>query len=369
MRIIAHLDMDAFFAAIEERDNPRFAGLPIVIGADPNSPAGEGKGRGVVSTANYKAREYGIRSALPISKAWRFSEEAKRRGLPPAIFLPGDFEKYSRISGEIMAIIHQYSPLVEEASVDEAYFDLASAGSFEKAEKICRQIKKEIKEKERLTCSIGIGPNKLIAKIASDFKKPDGLTVVEEKAAEAFLEPLPIRKIPGIGPKTEAKFHALKIKTAKDLKKFSAERLEEMLGKWGVELYGKARGRDDSSIQTEWVAKSIGEQETFSQDTLEASFVLERLNALCRSVAGRFAKEDFSSAGRRADKTFKTVGITVRFSDFETKTRSRTLAKPASDSRILQIEALKLLLPFLDKRANPALKPIRLIGVKVEKLK
>lgn len=361
MRIIAHIDMDAFFAAIEERDNPRFSGLPIVIGADPNSPAGEGKGRGVVSTANYKAREYGIRSALPISKAWRFSEEAKRRGLPPAVFLPGDFEKYSRISEEIMAIIHQYSPLVEEASVDEAYFDLTPAGSFEKAGKICRQIKKEIKEKERLTCSIGIGPNKLIAKIASDFKKPDGLTAVEEKDAEAFLEPLPIRKIPGIGPKTEAKFHAHKIKTVKDLKKFSAERLEEMLGKWGVELYEKARGRDDSSIQTEWVAKSIGEQETFSQDTLEASFVLERLNALCQSIAGRFAKENF--------KTFKAAGITVRFSDFETRTRSRTLAKPVNDPRILQIEALKLLLPFLDKRANPALKPIRLIGVKVEKLK
>lgn len=358
--IIVHIDMDAFFAAIEERDNPRFSGLPIVVGADPNSPAGEGKGRGVVSTANYKAREYGIRSALPISKAWRLSEEAKRRGLPPAVFLPGDFEKYSRISGEIMAIIHQYSPLVEEASVDEAYMEFPK-NQWKKTITIAKKIKNEIWRTQKLTCSIGIGPNKLIAKIASDFKKPNGLTAVEEKDAEAFLEPLPIRKIPGIGPKTEAKFHALKIKTAKDLKKFSAERLEEMLGKWGIELYERARGRDDSSIQTEWVAKSIGEQETFSQDTLEASLVLERLNALCQSVADRLFKEGF--------KTFKTVGITVRFADFETKTRSHTLAKPASDPRILQVEALKLLLPFLDKRENPHLKPIRLIGVKVEKLK
>lgn len=356
MRIIAHLDMDAFFAAAEERDNPRFSGLPIVIGADPK----RGRGRGVVSTANYKAREYGIRSALPISKAWRFSEEANRRGLPPAVFLPGDFEKYARISAEIMEIIREYSPLVEEASVDEAYFDLTSAGSFEKSEKICRQIKKEIKEKERLTCSIGIGPNKLIAKIASDFKKPDGLTVVEEKDAEQFLETLPIRKIPGIGPKTEMVFNKIGVKTVSDLKKISKPKLEEMLGKWGIGLYEKARGQDNSPIQIEWTLKSIGEQETFSQDTLEASFILERLNALCQSVAGRLSKEGF--------KTFKTAGITVRFSDFETKTRAHTLAKTASDARNLQIEALKLLLPFLDKRANPALKPIRLIGVKVEKL-
>ncbi|MEK7123873.1 MAG: DNA polymerase IV [Patescibacteria group bacterium] len=364
MRIIGHLDMDAFFAAVEERDNPRFKGLPIIVGADPK----QGRGRGVVSTANYKAREYGIRSALPISKAWRFSEEAKRRGSPPAIFLPGDFEKYSRVSAEIMAIIRGYSPLVEEASVDEAYFDLSylaatppSGGIFKKAAEICQELKKEIFKKERLTCSIGIGLNKLIAKIASDFKKPDGLTGVEEKDAEAFLEPLPIRKIPGIGPKTEAKFHALKIKTVKDIKKFSRAELEELLGKWGIELYEKARGRDESPIQTEWVAKSIGEQETFGQDTLEANFVLERLNALCQSVAGRLLKEGF--------KNFKTVSITVRFSDFETKTRAHMLAKPANDTRTLQVEALKLLLPFLDKRANPALKQIRLIGVKMEKLK
>lgn len=355
-RIIAHLDMDAFFAAVEERDNPRFAGLPVVIGADP----ARGRGRGVVSTANYKAREYGIRSALPISKAWRFSEEAKRRGLPPAVFLPGDFEKYGRISEEIMAIVKKYSPRVEEASVDEAYFDLTSAGSFKKAEEICLQVKKEIKEKERLTCSIGAGPNKLIAKIASDFKKPDGLTVVEEKDAEKFLEPLPIRKIPGIGPKTEAKFYALKIKTVKDLKKIPAEQLKEILGKWGIGLYEKIRGRDDSPIQTKWIAKSIGEQETFAKDTLEANFVLERLNALCQSVAGRFAEENF--------KTFKTAGITVRFADFETKTRAHTLTKPASDARILQIETLKLLLPFLDKRENPKRKLIRLISVKIEQL-
>lgn len=160
MRIIAHLDMDAFFAAIEERDNPQFYGMPIAVGADPKS----GQGRGVVATANYKAREYGIHSALPISKAWQYSEAARRRGKPPVIFLPANFERYTEASEHIMAIIRAHAPLVEQASVDEAYFDISFFGSYAKAEKICRAIKGEIKEKEKVTASVGIGPNKLIAK-------------------------------------------------------------------------------------------------------------------------------------------------------------------------------------------------------------
>ena len=378
MRIIGHLDMDAFFAAVEERDRPELKGLPIVVGADPDG----GYGRGVVSTANYKAREYGIHSALPISRAWRLSEEAKKTGRPGAIFLRGNFEKYEKVSGSIMEIIKKYSPTVEQASVDEAYFDLTWKPSSQvgarlpsdwlSAETIAKKIKQEILQKEKLTSSIGIGPNKLIAKIASDFKKPDGLTAVREEDAEKFLEPMGVRKIPGIGPKTEEVLAARNIFLIKDIKKLSKEELIDMLGKWGESLYDKARGRDESPLVTEWIEKSIGEQETFQKDTLETDFLLKTLDCLCEDVFGRFKlsrNAAHSVAGGKSEfESFRAITITVRFADFETKTRARTVKEPVSDLKILEREALKLFMPFLDKRENPSGKKIRLLGVRVEKL-
>lgn len=348
--------MDAFFAAVEERDNPALLGLPIAVGSDPR----EGRGRGVVSTANYPARAYGIRSATPISIAWRLSEEARRRGKPGVVFLPVDFRKYGKASAAVMEILKRDSSLVEEASIDEAYFDLSFAGAFEKAREVCLKIKREIREKERLTASIGIGPNKLIAKIASDFKKPDGLTVVEEAEAEAFLENLPIRKIPGIGPKTEELFLKRGVKLVRDLKKFSREELRAMIGKWGLDLYEKARGRDDSELVEEYEAKSIGEQTTFFSDTLDSGFLFDELKKLCAGVCERFISSGF--------KTYKTISIIVRFADFETHTRAHTLRAPASDLKTVEIEAMKLLMPFLDRRENPRHKKIRLLGVRLEKL-
>src|SRR5258708_957778 len=243
-RIIAHIDMDAFFASIEERDRPRLQGLPLVVGADPE----EGKGRGVVSTANYKARAYGIRSALPISTAWKFSEAARRKGLPPAVFLTPNGAKYGFVSSKIIGTLRTYAEHVEPASVDEAYVDLSFAKTYEKAKEIAWKIKMQILANEQLTASIGIGPNKLIAKIASDRQKPDGLTVVREADAEKFLEPLGIRAIPGVGPKTEEQFKAHKVFTAGDGRRFSAEDLHVMMGKWGTELYEKLGGRDDSPL-------------------------------------------------------------------------------------------------------------------------
>ncbi|MDP2598275.1 MAG: DNA polymerase IV [Candidatus Liptonbacteria bacterium] len=356
MRIIAHLDMDAFFASIEERDNPRLKGKPIVVGADPQ----DGRGRGVVSTANYAARAYGIRSALPISTAWRYSEIARRQGKAPAVFVEVNFKKYEEVSARVMDIVRKYSEAVEEASVDEAYVDLSFTDSYNAAENLCQKIKSEIKDKERLTASVGIGPNKLIAKIASDMKKPDGLTVVREEDAEKFLELLPVRKIPGVGPKTEAMFSARGIKIVRDAKKFSQEELRAMLGKWGGELYEKVRGRDDSPIVTDWEAKSIGEQETFEKDSDDPNFLSVHLMALAEAVFVRFEKSDFS--------TFRTVTITVRFGDFTTKTRSMTLKNPVRDLATLKFEALKLFMPFLDKRENPGRKPVRLLGARIEKL-
>ncbi len=366
MRIIAHLDMDAFFAAVEERDKPRIQGKPIVVGSDPE----DGKGRGIVSTANYRAREYGIRSALPISTAWRFSEEARRAGKDPVVFLGVDFKKYGAVSDHIMKIItgvleHARPPKfpagnLERASVDEAYFDLSFSGSYKNAEDICRKIKNDIKGEERLTASVGIGPNKLIAKIASDIEKPDGLTIVREEEAEKFLEPLSLRTIPGIGPKTEAVFKKLGASRVFDLKKYSPDELKELLGKWGDELYKKIRGKDSSPIVEEYEAKSIGEQETFAEDTRDPGFLSSRLRELCAGVFESFKKSEFTS--------FRTLVVTVRFADFVTKNRSRTFQAPIHSKSTLEFESLKLLMPFFDKRENPSRKAIRLIGVRIEKL-
>lgn len=360
--------MDAFFAAVEERDKPRLKGRPIVVGSDPK----EGMGRGVVSTANYKAREYGIRSATPISTAWELSQEAKKQGKQEAVFLPVDFEKYGEVSSKIMEIIKKYvlaptlavgDPTVnvgfEEASIDEAYFDLSFSSSYEKAKKFCESLKREIFKKEKLTASIGIGPNKLVAKIASDLHKPNGLTVIKENDIDEFLDSLSIRKIPGIGPKTESFFKRIKVNTVKDLKKFSRKDLESKMGKWGGELYEKIRGKDNSPLVLNWEAKSIGEQETFMEDTKNSEIITRRLKSLSWQVYKRFKEDKF--------ETFKTIAIVVRFSDFETKTRAHTLKEPTNEQKVLEFEALKLLLPFLDKRENPKNKKIRLIGVRIEK--
>ncbi len=380
MRIIGHIDMDAFFASIEERDNPRLAGRPIVVGSDPE----DGKGRGVVSTANYAARVYGIRSALPISTAWRFSEAARKKGLPPAVFLDVNMRKYGEVSERIMEIVRRHVlpdskgiVLVEQSSVDEAYLDLSFAGSYEEAERVAREIKNDIKTKEWLTASVGIGPNKLIAKIASDRQKPDGLTVVREEDAEAFLEPLGVRVIPGVGPKSEAAFMKRGIRTVRDAKRMTKAGLIEMMGKWGAELYLKLRGRDDAPIVLEWIPKSIGEQTTFNEDipvnrSLKDRKALEAaLAALAKNVHRRLLRE---IADGMPFTTFRSIGITVRFSDFITKTRIVTLKEPVKASspvalKTIQFQALRLFMPFLDRRENPLIKAIRLLGVKVERFK
>lgn len=351
--------MDAFFASIEEAGSEIFKGKPIVVGSEPKN----GRGRGVVSTANYKAREYGIHSALPISVAWQLSEKAKAEGKPPAVFLPVDFERYEKAHQEIFGIIKNYSDLVEPASIDEFYFSAKGgpAEGWDYAEKICKKIKKEIKEKLKVTCSIGIGPNKLIAKIAAGVKKPDGLVIIKEKDSEKFLEVLPIRELPGIGPKTEKLLNDKGVKTIKDLKKFEKEKLRALLGKWGTDIYYKAQGIDDSPIVEDREAKSIGEQATFQHDTLNFIYIGEVFEKLCKSVFKRFLQSGF--------KSFKTVGITVRFSDFQTHTTAKTLKNCTDSEKEFKLQAVKILLPYMDKRKNPRKKLIRLIGVKLEKLK
>jgi DNA polymerase IV (archaeal DinB-like DNA polymerase) len=355
MRIVGHLDMDAFFAAVEERDTPRFHGEPIVVGSDPRG----GKGRGVVSTANYKARAYGIFSATPISKAWRLSEAAQRQGKPAVVFLSVDMKKYAAVSARIMDSIRRLVPLVEEAGIDEAFVDLSFTGSWPKAEALCREIKREILNQERLTCSIGIGPNKLIAKIASDRHKPDGLTMVQEQQAEEFLAPLSVRKIPGIGPKTEQAFAREGIRLVQDLKQFTRHELQERLGKRGLAVYERIRGRDDTPVLDAYEIKSISEQETFGEDTVDPAIIGNCLGQMCEGLIERLRAEGFAH--------FRTAVVTVRFADFQTKSRSYTLAQPTDSKAVLEFEALRLLVPFLDSRENPARKLIRLVGLRIEK--
>jgi DNA polymerase IV (DinB-like DNA polymerase) len=355
--IIAHLDMDAFFASVEVRDKPYLEGMPIVIGADPQG----GRGRGVVSTASYEARKYGIHSALPISKAWRFSEEAKKRGEPGVIFVTPEFHKYEESSRRVMAILRRYTTRVEEASIDEAYFDISDVGSFEKAKKIVQKIKNEIKREEGLTCSVGIASNKMLAKIAAQEEKPDGLTVILPAQSSDFLADKSVSVISGIGPKSAEIFTKKKIRTIREARKLSTDELISMFGKWGSELKERLLGFDDSPVVSEHeVAKSCGEQETFETDTLDLKFIMKKVNSMCVDVFGKIRAEGFTG--------FKTVVLTVRFADFETRTRSVTSKKIIKTAKALEQSVLALLFPFLDRQENPRMKKIRLLGVRAEKL-
>ena len=356
VRIIAHLDMDAFFAAIEERDTPALRGVPLVVGADPLG----GRGRGVVSTSNYLARAYGIHSATPISMAWRLSEAARRAGRPAVAFVSVDMPKYARVSDAIMGIVRRFIPVVEQASIDETYGDLSFTESYSAAVLLSQELKAAIHREARLTASVGIGPNKLIAKIASGMSKPDGLTVVCEEEAESFLAPLPLRAIPGIGPKTEVLLSTQGLRLVQDMKSLTVSQLDDLLGKRGVELYEKIRGRDTNPLEEYAEIKSISEQNTFEADTLDSQRLLCELQLLGKGVMDRLQQEGFRS--------FRTVVLTVRFADFKTMSRAHTMAEPAGDIVTLSREVLKLLLPFLDRRENPHRKLIRLLGVRVEKL-
>jgi DNA polymerase IV (DinB-like DNA polymerase) len=362
MRIIVHVDMDAFYAAVEERYNPALRGLPIAVGADPK----QGRGRGVVTTANYMARKFGIRSALPISRAWRLAEAARNRGEPATVFIPPNFRLYREVSARIMQILERSADAFEEASIDEAYLDLSSRGNFDAAVEHVMKIKAEIREREGLACSVGVGPNKLIAKIASGHEKPDGLTVITPESVIEFLDPLPVRTIPGIGPKGEAFLHQQNIRTIRQLREVPESTLTGWFGKWGERLFEKARGIDESPVSNEWTRKSIGEQETFSEDIESPSVVTDRVYRMAEAIIAKLRENNFVG--------FRALTLTVRFADFQTVNRSHSLKTgilvndDRAALRLLQQEALRLLLPFFDARENPKRKAIRLIGLRLEKL-
>jgi DNA polymerase IV (DinB-like DNA polymerase) len=356
-RIIAHIDMDAFFASVEERDKPYLRGLPIAVGSDPEG----GTGRGVVATANYPARAYGIHSALPIRRAWKLSEAAREAGKVPVTFIAPHMGKYERASRDVFSIIERTFPRVEHISIDEGYIDCSHLKSYTQARKVMAALKQQVKKEVGLTCSIGIAPSKMFAKIASEKEKPDGLVVLTPRFASTLLPTLPIGVIPGIGYKTQEVLARKKIKTVDDARKLSWEQLVDLFGSNGFTLYERIWGTDTREVATEVVdAKSIGRDETLRHDIHTFKEALPVIERTAKELYARMQDAGWASA--------RTLTAVVRLSNFTTFTRRATPKEPIASVRALETIGMKLLLPSFDIRDNPRKQGIRLIGLRLEGL-
>jgi len=343
MRVIMHVDLDAFFPSVEARANPELKGKPLVVGADPK----DGMGRGVVSSASYEARIFGVRSAMPISRAWKLC--------PDCVYLRPNFQLYVEASDNIMKILKSHADKFEQGGIDEAYIDVSGkVENFAEAKWLAKTIMDEILNQEHLSCSIGIGPNKIVAKIASDFKKPFGLTAVEEQEAKGFLYPLPVGKLPGVGPKTERRLLELKIETIGDLASTKQEALTRLFGVWGARLQKFANGIDEREVIEEYETKSIGRDITFEKDLDDEDQIIEALDDLAEEV-----HEEVVASHLR----FKTITVRVRYSHFETHTRAKSLMFPTSDLAIRKNSARRSIAPFI--RGG---RKVRLIGIRVSNL-
>ncbi|NLO77180.1 MAG: DNA polymerase IV [Methanomicrobiales archaeon] len=340
-RIILHVDMDSFFASVEVQKNPALSGLPVVVGSDPKG----GTGRGVVCTCSYEAREYGIRSAMPISEAYV--------RCPEAVYLPVRHALYSEVSADIMQAIRPFADVFAQVSVDEAYCDISSCGSYAAAAVIGKEIKDLIKNRQNITCSVGIGPNKIIAKIASDFRKPDGMSIVQSNEAVAFLAPLPVRKIPGIGKKAEERLASLSIATAGDLAEADPRLLRTVLGKWGVLMHERANGIDDTPVVGREGRKSIGKEHTFPEDVTDRELLDRTLSSLAGEVCRRLHKDK----GR-----CRTVTVKIRYQGFITRTKAMSFSHATDRDDLIERTAKSLMLPLLTTT------PVRLIGISVSGL-
>jgi DNA polymerase IV (DinB-like DNA polymerase) len=342
-RIIFHVDMDQFFAAVEEREHPEIRGKPVVVGADPK----EGKGRGVVSTCNYEARKYGVKSGIPIARAWRLC--------PNAIYLPVNYSLYRKVSARIMKILRSYADKFERWGLDEAFLDVTSrVKNFEEAEKMAQKIKKEIYEKEKLISSIGVGSNKLVAKMGSDFDKPNGLTVIREEDVKSFLSPLPVRRLLWVGRKTENRLNKMGIKTIGDLANYDASILVEKFGAAGTQLYLSAQGIDNNEIQERWERKSISREITFEEDTSDFTLIFDTLDAISEDLYQELIASNFA---------FKTTTVKIRYKNFETHTHGKTLPFFTDQLKDIKRSARDLAQDYLDSDRK-----IRLIGIKLSNL-
>ncbi len=339
LRKLIHVDMDAFYASVEQRDDPTLLGKPVVVGGKPNS-------RSVVSTASYEARKFGIHSAMPMAEAYR--------RCPQAIFLPVNMPNYKKVSLQIREIFLTYTPLVEPLSVDEAFLDVTGSTSlFGSVDSIALQIKQRIKEELGLTASVGIAWNKFLAKLASDLQKPDGFVFVQPDKIQEFLDPLSIERLWGVGQRTSEQLHKLNIKTIKDLRYLELGYLIQQFGVLGNQLHQLARGIDERPVEPERAIKSIGRETTFSVDVTDTDALETTLLELAVDVGRRLRKEGLKG---------KTVTLKLRYDDFKTVSRSQTLDQATDlDEKIFQ-EARILL-------RNVSLKSsIRLLGVTINNL-
>lgn len=339
-RAILHLDLDAFYASIEQRDHPEYRGKPVIVGGSPDR-------RGVVATASYEARRYGVHSAMPSRTAQRLC--------PGAIFLPARFEVYRAVSQQIMTIFRQQSALVEPLSLDEAYLDVSDAvRNLEEAAQLARAIKRQIWEQTRLTASAGVSYCKFLAKIASDAQKPDGLTVISQDDASACLEALPIEKFFGVGRVTAAKLRELGIQTGADLKRLGEERLRELLGKHGGQLYQYACGEDDRPVEPVRERKSVGKEVTLERDIRDPKEMERILETLALQVEHRLA--ELGIAGR-------TLTLKLRWSTFELVTRAVSRTQGFQTGQEMLPVLRTLLAGLVDGK-----RPVRLLGVIVSGL-
>ncbi len=344
-RIILHVDMDYFFAQCEEREHPELKDKPVVICVY----SGRGGDSGAVSTSNYEARKFGIKAGIPISRAKKLK--------PDAIFLPVNMELYRSISDEVMEIVRGHCVVLEQESVDEAFCDITGKVSdFDEAKSIALLIKEEIRQKVGLTCSVGVAPNKLIAKIASDFQKPDGLTVVKPGEILQFLEPLKITDLTGVGKKTGERLNELGVKTIGELSKFSADELIREFGQAkGIWLKQASQGIDDLSVVEREGTEQIGRIATLKEDTRDLNLIYGVVNELSEEVYKKLETRKLS---------FKSVTFVAISTDFKTRTKTHTLGAPAKDPDTIKTTAYELATAFLAE--YPLI--LRRVGVRVANL-
>ncbi len=339
-RKIIHIDMDAFYAAVEQRDNPHLRGLPVIVG-------GEAEKRGVVSAASYEARAFGVRSAMPTFQA--------RRLCPQGIFLPVRMHRYREVSGQIFAILEEYTPLVEPLSLDESYLDVTGSETlFGPPSKIAQEIKRRICQTTGLTASAGVAPNKFLAKIASDWKKPDGLVEIKADEVEEFLRELSIAKLGGVGNSAEEALRGLGISKVGQLANYPPAIIEKKLGKFGLELITLARGEDDRPVMPRWDPKSISQEETFTPDLHELSVMKKVILGQAEQVGWQLRRQKLKGS---------TIQLKVRYPDFSLVTRSATLPSPTDQGMAIYHTALKLL-----EKTDALKKKARLIGVGISHL-
>ena len=330
--------MDAFFAAVEVLDKPHLKGKPVIVGGTTN--------RGVVSTASYEARKYGVRSAMPIY-------EAKRR-CPEGVFLPVRMQIYAEFSQKVLDTLRGFSPLVEQVSIDEAYLDITGTEVlFGAPNQVARRIKETIRNVTGLTCSIGVAPSKFLAKVASEMNKPDGLTIILAADVDKFLSRLPIEKIPGVGKRSVERLHLYGIKMVGDIKRFSAERLSRDFGKFGQRLHELAAGEEHAPVIVSRETKSISSESTLESDTKDKTVLGTEIKHHAKKVAERLRREKLGAC---------TITIKIKYSDFSLVTRGHTLGRATDSSREIVEAAMKL---FMDQ---PLRSKVRLTGVTASNL-